>query len=435
MPEEDKMKRTLITMSVGEIERLEVVSQLVERLIKEKDAAVKISLSTRQVRRLKAAFKKEGRLGLIHKSRGRPSNNRMPDKDKEKIKKIIIGKYHDFGPTLAWEKLDEIHGFNCSDETIRQIMIESDIWKPKKRKAHHREWRERKECLGEMIQFDGSDHDWFEGRNKGMKRYTLLAHIDDATGRLMGAVFARNESLMEVFKATKKYLLTHGKPVSLYIDRHSIYKKNQRSMLDRASLTQFERAMEELTTGVIHARTPQAKGRVERLFGTLQDRLVKEIRLRGINDIESANQFLEDFFITDFNRRFAKEPKRRVNLHRQVNLQKENIDQILSRQEKRFVNNDFTLQYKNRIFQLEKSQLTLVLRRDKVMIEERMNGEIKIRLRNKYLNFHQIYTKPRQELFITALAKEPKKPWIPPQNHPWRRPFRFTKERTVLLWK
>lgn len=429
------MKRTLITMSVREIERVEAISQLVEKLIKEKDAAVKISLSTRQVRRLKASFKREGRLGLIHKSRGQPSNNRMPDRDKERIKKIITGNYHDFGPTLAWEKLTEIHGFDYSDETIRQIMIEAHLWIPKKRRAHHREWRERKECLGEMVQFDGSDHDWFEGRNKEIKRCTLLAHIDDATGRLMQAVFAKNESLREVFRATKKYLLTHGKPVSLYLDRDSIYKKNQRSMLDRASLTQFERAMEELKTKVIHARSPQAKGRVERLFGTLQDRLIKEMRLRGISDLETANQFLEDFFIADFNRRFAKEPKRRTDLHRRINLQKENLDQILSRQETRFVNNDFTFQYKSKIFQLEKSQPTLVLRRDKVTIEERMNGEIKIRLRNKYLNFHQIYIKPRQELFITALTKEPKKPWIPPQNHPWRRPFRFTKNRTVLLGK
>jgi hypothetical protein len=162
------------------------------------------------------------------------------------------------------------------------------------------------------------------------------------------------------------------------------------------------------------------------------------MRLKGISDIKTANQFLEDFFTQDFNRRFAKEPKRRANLHRRVNFQKENLEQILSRQEKRFVNNDYTIWYKRKLFQLEKIQPTTVLRKDKLIIEERMNGEIKIRLRNKYLNFHQIYIKPRQELFITALTKKPKaskKPWIPPQNHPWRRPLRFTKNRTVLLWK
>lgn len=427
------MKRTLITMSVREIERAEAISQLAEKLIREKDAAAKLFLSTRQVRRLRAAFKKEGGLGLIHKNRGRPSNNRIPDKIRERIKTIVIAKYSDFGPTFAGEKLAGNHNLDYSKETIRRIMTDAEIWRPRKQKAHHREWRERKECLGEMVQFDGSDHDWFEGRNKEMERCTLLAHIDDATGKLMGAVFAKNESLREVFKATKKYLLTHGKPVSLYLDCHSIYKKNQQSMLDRGSLTQFERAMEELDTEVIHARSPQAKGRVERLFGTLQDRLVKEMRLRGINDLETANQFLDDFFIADFNRRFAKEPKRRADLHRRINLQKENLDQILSRQEKRFVNNDYTIWYKRKLLQLEKIQPTTVLRRDKVTVEERMNGEIKIRLRNKYLNFHQIYIKPRQELFITALTKEPKKPWIPPQNHPWRRPFRFTKNRTVLL--
>lgn len=432
------MKRTLITMSVKEIERLETIGQLAKKSIKEKDAAVKLSLSTRQVRRLKTSYKKKGRLGLIHKSRGRPSSNRISDETRERIRKIVVGNYHDFGPTLAWEKLDEIHGLKYSDETIRQIMIDNGIWKPKKRRAHHREWRERKECLGEMVQFDGSDHDWFEGRNKEIKRCTLLAHVDDATGRLMGALFAKNESLKEVFKAAKKYLLTHGKPVSLYLDCHSIYKKNQRSMLDRGSLTQFERAMEELGVKVIHAHSPQAKGRAERAFETLQDRLIKEMRLKGISDLESANQFIDDFFIADFNRRFAKEPKRRADLHRRLNPQKENLEQILSRQEKRFVNNDFTIWYKRKLFQLEKSQPTTVLRRDKVIIEERMNGEIKIKLRNKYLNFHQIYTKPRQELFITALTKEPrelKKPWIPSQNHPWRRPFRFAKNRTVSLWK
>ncbi len=422
-------------MSVKEIERLETIGQLAEKLMKEKDAAVKLSLSTRQVRRLKASFRREGRQGLIHKSRGRPGNNRISDRNKERIEKIITSNYRDFGPTLAWEKLSENHDINYGQETIRQIMIDAEIWRPKKRRAHHREWRERKECLGEMIQFDGSDHDWLEGRNKGLKRCALLAHIDDATGKLMQAVFAKNESLREVFKATKKYLLIHGKPVSLYIDRHSIYKKNQRNMLDRGSLTQFERAIEELNTKIIHARSPKAKVQLERLFGTLQDRLVKEMRLRKINDIESANQFLEDFFIADFNRRFAKEPKRRTDLHRRINPQKENIERILSRQEKRFVNNDYTIWYKRKLLQLEKIQPTTVLRRDKVIIEERMNSEIKIRLRNKYLNFHQIYTKPRQELFITALTKEPKKPWIPPQNHPWRRPFRFSKNRTVLLGK
>lgn len=430
------MKRTLITMSVREIERVEAVSQLVEKLIKEKDAALKLSLSTRQVRRLKRKLKNEGQIGLTHKNRGRPSNNRIPDEIRERIKVIISAKYPDFSPTFAGEKLSENHNLDYSKETIRQIMIEAGIWIPKKRRAHHREWRERKEYLGEMIQFDGSDHDWFESRNKEIKRCTLLAHIDDATSRLMSAVFAKNESLREVFKASKKYLLTHGKPVSLYLDRDSIYKKNQRSMLDRASLTQFERAMEELNTKVIHARSPQAKGRVERLFGTLQDRLIKEMRLRSISGIETANQFLDDFFIADFNRRFAKEPKRKINLHRRVNPKKEDLDQILSRQETRFVNNDFTLQYKSKIFQLEKSQPTLVLRRDKVTIEERMNNELKIKLRNKYLNFHQIYIKPREELFVTALTKEPqelKKPWTPPANHPWRRPWSNTKKRTVLL--
>lgn len=410
-------------MSIREIERVEAAGQLVEKLIQEKEAALKLSLSTRQVRRLKRTFKNEGRVGLAHKNRGRPSHNCLSSKIKERIKKIVTNKYPDFGPTLASEKLRDNHNLDYSKETIRQIMIQGHIWKPKKQRAHHRAWRERKECLGEMIQFDGSDHDWFEGRNKRRKKCTLLAHIDDATGRLMQATFTKSESLMKVFEVTKKYLLVHGKPVSLYLDRGSIYKKNQRSMLDKESLTQYERAMEELGIKVIHAYSPQAKGRVERLFKTLQDRLIKEMRLRKTSDIKTANQFLEDFFVADFNRRFIQKPKSKANLHRRVNKQRENLDQILSRQEKRFVNNDFTIRYKKKLFQLEKDQPTLVLKKDKILIEERIDNEIKIKLRNKYLNFHRIYQKPREELFITALAKEPRKSWIPAKNHPWRRPF------------
>lgn len=428
------MNSRTITMSVREVERVRIIGDLTEKLFKEKEAALALSLSVRQVRRLKSDFIREGPAGLVHKLRGERSNRRITDKEREKIKNLIEKKYPDLGPKFTWEKLSENENVSFSKETVRRIMMENNLWSSKKKKAHHREWRERKECLGEMIQTDGSDHDWFEGRNKKIKRCTLLAHIDDATGRLMQAVFARNESLSEVFKVTKKYLLTFGKPLAIYLDRDSIYKKNQKSMLDKESLTQFERAMEELRVKMIHAYSPQAKGRVERLFGTLQDRLIKEMRLRNINSIEEANQFLEDFFIDDFNRRFAVEPRSRANLHRKIDRRKEDLDRILSKQEQRYIANDFTIQFEKKLFQLEKVQPTLVLRNDKVVVEERMDAEIKVRLRNKYLNFHQIYLKPRKEpLPITALDRTPQRTvYIPPRNHPWRR-LNFPKKRTFLL--
>lgn len=425
------MNNRTITMSVREVERVRVIHDLTQKLLKEKEAALALSLSVRQARRLKSAFIREGPAALVHKLRGRSSNHRIPDKECKKVKKLIEKKYPDLGPKFTWEKLLENENISFSKETIRKIMIENSLWVPKKKKAYHREWRERRSCLGEMIQTDGSNHDWFEKRGK---RCTLLAHIDDASGRLLQAVFAKSESLSEVFKATKKYLLTFGKPLSFYLDRDSIYKKNQKSMLDRESLTQFERAMEELSIKVIHAYSPQAKGRVERLFGTLQDRLIKEMRLRKINNPEEANQFLEDFFIKDFNRRFEKEPRSRANLYRKVDRRLEDLERILSKQQERYVAGDFTIQFEKKLFQIEKTQPTLVLRNDKVIVEERMGGEIKIRIRNKYLNFHQIFIRPRKEpLPITALCRKPqRKVYIPPKNHPWRR-LAFPKKRTFLL--
>jgi len=283
--------------------RLTVIEELTDGLINGTTAATKLNLSVRQVKRLKSKFRDKGHDGLIHGSRGRPGNRKIDTNLENNIVKIINDKYHDFGPLLACEKLQELHGIVLSDETIRAIMIRHNIWKKHKRKrSEYFSWRERRSAYGELQQFDGSYHDWFEGRNPDLPEACLLASIDDATGKITGAKFDTNESTNAVFKFWWEYVELNGIPSEIYLDKFSTYKINHPAAVDNAELmTQFKRAMKSLGVNVISANSAQAKGRVERLNGTLQDRLVKEMRLAGISTIETANIFLKEIFIPFFN--------------------------------------------------------------------------------------------------------------------------------------
>src|SRR3989344_875769 len=260
--------------------RLTVIEELADGLINGTTAANKLSLSVRQVKRLKAEFKNKGHEGLIHGSRGRPGSRKIDINLEKNIVKIINDKYHDFGPLLAHEKLQEFHQIKLGHETIRAIMIRNNIWKLKKRKrGKYFSWRERRSSYGELQQFDGSYHDWFEGRNINLPETCLLASIDDATGTITQAIMGVNESVEAVFSFWMEYAQTNGMPTEIYLDKFSTYKINHVNAADNPELiTQFQRAMKELGTRLISAHTPQAKGRIERLFQTLQDRLVKEMR-------------------------------------------------------------------------------------------------------------------------------------------------------------
>lgn len=415
-------KGELIAMSSRELTRHEIIKELVDGKINGTDASLKLELSIRQIERLKKKVRDGGAKGLIHGSRGKSGNRKIDPEIITKAKELLKEKYSDFKPTFAQEKLEEIDKIKIGREKIRQIMINENLWKPrlKKKNGEHRQWRERKENFGEMEQFDGSYEDWFEGR---APICCLLAAIDDAEGKITKAKFAKNEGVVCVFDFWKSYAETIGKPLAIYLDRFSTYKQNMKSIADDPkALTQFERAMEtDLDVKIIHAYSPQAKGRIERLFGTLQDRLIKEMRLKNICSIEEANKFLEEEFIPDFNKRFSVEAKGKNNLHKKLNdFEKENLDKIFSIQNSRVVCNDFTVRHQGKYFQLLKDQQTLVLRKDRVLISETIEEKIFISLRGKNLNYKVLPERPKKETGkdkITALARVWKKP---AEDHPWR---------------
>lgn len=425
-------------MSAKELDRLETIKRLLRQEINGTVAAQQLGLSTRQVRRLKGKLKTKGPAGLIHGNRGKVSPNRLPESKRQYIVALLQEKYYDFRPTLAAEKLAELHWINHDPKTIRTIMIGEGLWKPrqKRRLEQHRQWRRRRSATGELIQFDGSYEEWFEDR---APRCCLLAAIDDATGKILGARFDHHEGVVPVFGFWEPYLITNGKPLAIYLDKFSTYQMNQPLAKENAdTLTQFQRAMQILRIEVIPANSPQAKGRVERLFGTLQDRLIKELRLQGINTIEAANEFLLKKFIPDFNRRFAVIPRSKANRHRPLTKREaEQLPAILSRHSERTVRNDYTISHRSQWYQLTADQPATVCKRDRVIVEERRDQTIWIGLRGKYLNYRRLPARPPRAatswvLPATAAGRLPVKP---PFNHPWRRQFAataaFTKQRQL----
>lgn len=423
------MAQKLISMSQKELARYEIVTQLIAKKIDGTMAAKQARISIRQIKRLKNRVKKFGAKGLVHGNRGRESNRKIKPEILEKAIKYLKEKYYDFGPKFASEKLEENHKIKLGKETARQIMIAEKLWKPKPRKTNkeYRIWRPRKEQYGEMQQFDGSYHKWLENR---APECCLLAAVDDATGKITCARFDHHEGVLPVFNFWKGYVMTNGKPIAVYLDKFSTYKVNHKSAIDNQDLiTQFQRAARDLSINLITANSPQAKGRIERLFETLQDRLIKEMRLRNISDLETANKFLDEVYIAKFNQQFSVASQKKGDLHKGLaEFEKQNLEKIFSIQDTRIVNNDFTISFKNQRFQLDQEQSTLVCKKDRVLIEERLDGSTKISLRNKYLNFKVLPERPRKimDIKLAALTKT-KSNWIPPKDHPWRQPFLYGK--------
>ncbi len=424
----------LIIMSLKELSRWEVIERLIRKEINGTDAAKQLSLSVRQIKNIKARVIKEGASGVIHVSRGKKSNRCLSAEKIKEIEIIIKKNYRDFGPTFAAEKLLENHQITISKEKLRKLMSAWGLWKPKRRKRvkHKHLWRLRKDNFGEMEQFDGSYHCWF-----GKEESCLLLAVDDATGKITHARFDYNEGVVAVFKFWMEYLSKNGLPVFIYLDKFSTYKINHPSAVDNKDLiTQFQRAVKELDIRLITANSPQAKGRVERMNKTLQDRLVKELRLAKVNTIEGANKFLEEY-LPRFNSKFAVVPARRVNLHRPLNEAVEaRLPQVFSIQQKRVVCNDYTVRFNNNHYQLNDSQPCTVYKKDVVIIEEHLNGEIKINHKNKYLDYTELPERPRKEIDVKLVALTSKRPiqWKPPVDHPWRRypiPFKRKVEQPV----
>lgn len=413
-------------MSKREVDRFDVISRLLRKELNGSQAAALLRLCVRQVRRLKKMVKRKGAAGLIHAARGRISNRRMKEKNRKNIIGLLKGKYPDFGPTVAAEKLREIDQITCDPKTIRAMQIAEGLWKPRRKKTReqHRSWRQRRSAFGEMLQFDGSYHDWFEGRG-GLGETCLLAAIDDATSRVVDAEFAPHEGVFPVFAFWRRYLENHGKPRTIYLDKFSTYKMNSAAAKENPDLkTQFARAMDELEIESLFANSPQAKGRVERLFDTLQDRLVKELRLAGISTIEDANAFLHETFLPAFNARFAVHPASTADLHRVLGAkERKSLPSVFSRQETRTVRNDFTFSFKTNWYQITKHQPVTVCKKDIVTVEEHLDATLHVRLRGKELAIAVLPERPKKlkvQFVIAKTAMPQKPPKKPAADHPWR---------------
>lgn len=423
-------------MSRKEIDKYDIIKRLLRKEINGTKAGELLHLTVRQIRRLKKRVKDNGPSGLIHRSRGQPGHHAVPEKEKGKIISLLRKKYSDFGPTFASEKLLENHSIDRDPKTIRDIQIAEGLWMPRKRKtvSERREWRKRKDAYGEMIQFDGSYHDWFEGRGT-TNEHCLLAAIDDATGTVVKALFAEHEGVLPVMDFWKSYVRTHGKPRSTYLDKFSTYKVNHKVASENPDVkTQFQRACNQLGIDPIFANSPQAKGRVERLFNTFQDRLVKELRLASISSPSDANCFLENY-LPKFNARFAVEPASQVNLHKPLTSdEKKNINSILSRHTCRTVQNDYTFSFKNQWYQITETQSVAVRKKDVVIVEEHTDNTIHVRLRGNELNYKFLPQRPQKAKQTIPWALAPKSTaHTPPANHPWRLRTNAEIERRNLL--
>jgi len=404
--------KDIIAMTQGELKRLHIIRMALDKSITQIEAAGIIGLGLRQVQRIVRTVRLEGDKGVIHKSRGRPSNRALPGKIKEKALKLYREKYYDFGPTLASEKLFEIDKIKLNDETLRRWLTQESIPYKKRRKRPHRQWRERKHSFGEMVQMDGSHHDWFEGRDP---ECVLMGYIDDATGKPF-ARFYPYEGTLPAMDSFKRYIEKYGMPVSIYLDKHPTYKSTKKQTIEdelnnTEPLSQFSRAVSELGVNVIYADSPQAKGRIERLFNTFQNRLIKEMRLKGIKSTEEGNKFLKHY-LSAYAKRFAVQPANHTDLHRPV-PQNVDLDAVFCVKTIRALRNDFTVAYNGKLYQIEDN-----VNAEKVTVEERANGSIHISYRNAYLRFKEITSRPKKQ---GQEPQTPKERYIPPRTASWRR--------------
>jgi Helix-turn-helix domain len=409
------MTKGLITMSTKELDRLPIIKLVIDKRLSQVEAAKKLGLSDRQIRRLCAGYLRYGESGIISKKRGSISNRKHSNEFRSNCVNLIKQDFYDYGPTLAAEKLYEYKNLKISKETARQWMISEDVWKVKPRHdiTVHQP-RYRRSCFGELIQIDGSEHAWFEERGP---RCTLLVFIDDATSLVQKLLFVEAETTFGYLRILKDYLKEYGKPMAIYSDKHVVFRVNFPEAKSGNGLTQFGRVLNKLRIESIFANSPQAKGRVERCNGTLQDRLVKELRYRGISDIQSANAFLESFR-QDFNRRFAKVPKDIVNMHRFLNeYEWHQLDTLFTIQTPHKVSKSLTVRHKKIIYKIILPGKGHRLRQAGVLVCEDESGKITIIHNNQPLNYEvykehmhdgQIMSRKELEVFLNQLMNHMK---------------------------
>lgn len=407
--------KDIIMATQEELKRLYVVRRTMEKNITQSEAAEILSLTGRQIRRIAVRIQLEGDKGVIHRLRGKPSNRALPGK--ERILRLFKAKYPDFGPTLASEKLFERDKIEVNDETLRLWLIKEGVPYKKRKKRPHRQWRERRHRFGEMVQMDGSDHDWLEGRGP---RLIFMGYIDDATGIPFGR-FYEYEGTLTAMDSFKRYVKKYGIPASIYIDKHAAYKSKKKLTIEdelenKDPLTQFTRALGELGVEVIYANSPQAKGRIERLFNTFQDRLLKELRLEKAKTIDDANKVAERF-LPKYAKRFAVKALYSDDLHRPI-PKGLNLDKILCAREEHPLRNDFTVAHDKKLYQIEDN-----VRAKKVTVEERFGGFMVITYKDRPLKFKEITTRPKKEEPKKTYEFKIRKVFVPPVTHPWKRHY------------
>ncbi|EBI7725414.1 ISNCY family transposase [Salmonella enterica] len=369
-------------MSDKELNRVNVIQAVCEKRLRRRDAAAQLELTERQVLRLVNRYRESGVAGLAHGHRGKPGNHSLPESFKLRVQALVHENYPDFGPTLAAEKLRERHDINVSVETLRKWMIADGLWVPYiRRKPRIYQPRNRRDCLGELIQIDGSPHDWFEGR---APKCCLLVFVDDATGQLMHLRFGETESAFDYMLATREYIDRHGKPLVFYSDKHGIFRVNHPNGA-LTGTTQFGRVLHDIGVDLICANSPQAKGRVERANQTLQDRLIKEMRLEGISSIEEANAWVE-IFISDFNRRFARVPRYPKNLHRPVTENSEELDDMFAWQETRKLTKSLTFRYDKMIYLVDPTEENSHIAGENIMIYDYPDGTLAFKYGHRALS-------------------------------------------------
>jgi len=418
-------EKGILTMGHKDIKRLHVIQKVIENNLSQVQAGQMLGLSDRQVRRMVRRVEAHGAAGIKHASCGQRSRNAINERQKEKILRIYHGKYPGFGPTLAREKLLELDKIRISRETLRKWLIGKGSWQAKVKKRAHRQWRERKSHCGQMVQMDGSHHDWLEGRGP---KLVLMGYIDDATNRIY-ARFYPYEGTIPAMDSFKRYVRRYGVPISVYLDRHTTYKNSGQPTLEdqlagQERLSEFERVLQELGVEVIHANTPQAKGRIERLFKTLQDRLVKELRLSRAQNMEEANACL-DQYLPQFNKRFSMTAIGQGDLHRPL-TKGMRLEKIFCFKRQHRLRNDFTIVHQRQLYQiLERTGATAV------EVRENLDGAIRMVFNGRDLRYKKIDQKPE-----VAKPKPGSKRRIPAQRHPWRRykqetgHFNFAEKRT-----
>ncbi len=389
-----------VLMSERELNRIEVLSQVKDGKISVPNAAQLLNLTKRQIYRLMHRFLSEGPSGLQHRSRGQAPNNQISQDKREFVLSIIKERYRDFGPTLICEKLREMHDICVSRETLRKWMIDEGLWLSRVQRKQFHQPRLRRECLGELIQIDGSDHRWFEERGPAC---TLLVFIDDATSTLMQLRFVKSESTFSYFEALDLYLQKHGRPVAFYSDKHTVFRVSNQEAKSGFGMTQFGRALNELNVEIICANSSQAKGRVERANRTLQDRLVKELRLAEISDIDTANAFLPEF-MERYNEKFAKPAFREQDLHRALNVEPDRLREILCLRDERYVGRQLSFSYNRRRIILEDTGVSRHLEGKYVDSYEYADGRLEFRWKGMQLAY-RAFDNDQQRVTHTAVTE------------------------------